>query len=155
MSQALSHNNTIRTTSTRWGGLVLLVAAALVTYGAYGDANAAASQRSAVPAIIGLAFVATAVVFGLLVPAGLRAAEERTAHAERWAMWHAVAALISAPIFWSGLPLILGSAAALLALDLRRRTGSSRVTTFALALGLFMAGGSVLFTVVGNILSHT
>src|SRR4051812_26817865 len=72
-------------------------AAAIVSYGAYGDPHADSSQKSAVPILIGVAVVITAIVFGLLVPRALRAVESGTPSAVCWSLGTQLPPTIPAP----------------------------------------------------------
>jgi hypothetical protein len=123
---------------------------ALVVYGAYGDAHPKASQKAAVPFLILVAAVVATVVYALLAPLALRAVEHRTAAASRWAVWLTVVAVVSLVVFWSGLPLIVGGAAALVGKAGREQTDGSKAFSAAWGLGLFAAGASIAVTIIGN-----
>lgn len=150
MSQSVAQQEIIRSTAAKFGALVAVFAAACVVYGAYGDPTASQSQRSAVPVVLTIALVGTAIVFGLLVPAGLRAIAAHST-ATRWSLGHAIAGLLLVPVFWTGLPLILGAGALVLAANQRREFGPGRATAVALGLGWFLAAGTVIWTIVSNV----
>lgn len=141
----------IESTGTR-GGAVLksgiaaaVVGVALVIYGAYGDPHTKSSQTSAVPFLSVVVVVAAALVFGLVVPRGLRA--ER---ASRWALVPGIVSIVLFPLgFWSGVPLVLGGAAALLGSQPKDRSGD-RVSTAAVVLGGIVVLGSLVVTILGN-----
>lgn len=76
--------------------------------------------------------VLAALVFGLVVPRGLR----HESAGGRGIVMAAIALLLVVPAFWSGLPLLLGAAAAILGYAGKRaHTGSGRATA-SLVLGL-------------------
>jgi len=139
-----------RARAARVGGAIAILAMALVVYGAYGDTHPKASQKSAVPfLIIAVAVVAT-VVYALLAPLALRAVESGAAAAARWAVGLTVVSLVSLVVFWSGLPLIVGGAAALVGKTGREQANGSRAFSAAWGLGLFAAGASIAVTILGN-----
>jgi hypothetical protein len=125
---------------------------ALVTYGTYGDSQASSSQKSAVPELLVFAVVAAGIVYGLLAPIAQRSVARQTASARRWAIGLAVASVLSLAIFWSGLPLILGGAAALVGHEGRSQSPGARAFGVAWWLGLGAAILAVIVTVVGNTL---
>jgi hypothetical protein len=138
----------------RIGVAVAIAASGLAGYAAYGDPHANSSQRSAVPVLVGIAIVVSAAFFGLLVPRLVNAIRAASPRAARGATVCGVAALVSTVAFWSGVPLVLGVAAALLGADGRQvaRAGgmASRPYTAALILGVIAVVGSVAITVLGN-----
>ena len=138
-----------RARAARVGGVVTILAAALVVYGTYGDARASDSQKSGMPFVLVGVAVAAVLVFGVLAPLAVRAAESERAAGRRWAVALGVVSVLSLVVFWSGLPLLLGSAAAL-AGKAGRDVSGSRAFSWALALGLFAAGASIVVTVLGN-----
>ena len=113
-----------------------------------------ANQESGVPFLVAIDVVAAALVFGLLVPRLLRAIVDGSPRAARGAVLCGVAALVSMVAFWSGAPLVLGGAAALLGTKGRRQAGGrgmgSRAYTATLILGVIALVGSVAITVLGN-----
>src|SRR5213078_4687893 len=120
----------------RWGLLALAAAAAITWYGAYGDPRHLASQERAVPFIIGVLVVLAALVFGLLVPAGLRGTGTGSARWTGASLALGIVALVALPVsFWSGLPLMLAVAAGVLAWD-SRRARRSGVATAALVISV-------------------
>jgi hypothetical protein len=139
-----------RARAARVGGVVAIVTMALVVYGAYGAAKASASQKSGVPFEIIIVAVVAVVVYGLLAPLALRAVESGRAAGRNSAVALAVVSVLSLAMFWSGLPLILGGAAALVAMAGRERIGGSKVFSAAWALGLLAAGASIAVTILGN-----
>lgn len=154
MSQLAYSMGTIRATSARWGASVAVVVAAFDVWGVYGDSKAPASQRDSLPVIVAAVLVVTAIVFGLLVPAGMRAIEQRTATASRWALGHAIAAVVALVVFWSGLPLILGSAAVLLAVTGLRSQPATKQLTIARGLGIVAIVVAVVVSILGNVLHN-
>lgn len=138
-----------RARAARVGGVVTILAAALVVYGTYGDGRASESQRSGVPFELGLVAVAAVIVFGVLAPRALRTVESDRATGRRWAVALGAVSVVSLVVFWSGLPLLLGSAAAL-AGKAGREVGGSRAFSWAWGLGLFAVGASIAVTILGN-----
>lgn len=163
MSQAIGALGQHGSETARWrgtvgglGGAAFAVAAGIVVYGAYGDPHPKASQEAAVPFLLVVAAATTAVVFALLVPKALRALREETIHAARWGVIHSVVAMVLFPAaFWSGVPLIVGSAGAWLGLRTRRQRADAgsptRPGTAAIIMGAIAVGGTILFTVLGNL----
>lgn len=141
--------------SIRWGLAVLVAMAAIVWYGAYGDPHPKASQEQAVPGLIALMAVITAVVFLAVVAPGLRSA---AAHIGRWGgigLALGILGLLAVPFAaWSGLPLTLGTAAALLGSTIRTAANASgrptRLATSTLVVGVAAIVLSVVMVVVGN-----
>ena len=140
--------------AARIGVAVAIAASGLTVYAAYGDSHAGSSQRSAVPVLVGIVLVVAAAVFGLLVPRLLNAIRNVSPRAARGATVCGVAAFVSMVAFWSGVPLVLGAAAALLGADGRRAVRASgmasRPYTATLILGVIAVVGSVAMTVLGN-----
>ena len=81
---------------------------------------------------LGLQVVAAAVIFGLVVPRGLR---HESAGGRALAM-AAIGALLVAPAFWLGLPFQLGAAAALLGYAGKRAGTGSGMSIASLVLGV-------------------
>jgi hypothetical protein len=152
MSQAVIGSNNIahRARTARMGAGAAVLAMALVVYGAYGDAHASDSQKSAVPVLLGLVVVAAGIVYGLLAPSALRAVDSGAAAARRWAVGLAVASVLSLAVFWSGLPLVVGGAAALVGREGRSRAAGSRAFGAATWLGAGAAAVAVAVTIIGN-----
>jgi hypothetical protein len=141
-----------RARAARIGAGVAVLAMALVTYGAYGDSQASSSQKSAVPVLLGFVAVAAAIVYGLLAPLAQRAVAHRAPGARRWAVGLAVVSVLSLAIFWSGLPLIFGGAAALVGHEGRAQSAGARAFVAAWWLGLGAGTLAVIVTIVGNTL---
>lgn len=139
-----------RARSARVGGVATILALALVVYGTYGDARASDSQKSGMPIVLALVVVAAVIVFGVLAPLALRAAESGRAAGPRWAIALSVVAVLSLVVFWSGLPLLLGGAGALAAKAGREHTSGSRAFSWAWGLGLFAAAAAIAVTILGN-----
>jgi hypothetical protein len=126
-----------------------VVAVGLVVYSAYGDSHPKHQQTSAVPFLSAVAVVGALLAFGLLVPRGLRAAGRGADSAPRWALVPGIVALVLFPLaFWTGLPLVLGSAAALV--GSRPRPDGTRVSTAAVVVGGIAVFGGLLMSIVGN-----
>jgi hypothetical protein len=134
-----------RARAARVGVVAAVLAMALVVYGTYGDSQAPDSQKSGMPFVLVMAAVAAIVTFGVLAPRALRAVDAGTAGGRRWAVGLAVVSVLGLAVFWSGLPLIAGSAGV-------ESAQRSRAFSAARVLGLFAAGTSILVTVAGNLL---
>jgi hypothetical protein len=123
-------------------------AAALVAAGSYGNDD----QWSAVPFLIGIALVVSAIVFGLLVPRALRAIETDAPVTARWSLALGIATVLSLVVFWTGAELIVGAAAVLLAVTGRGRAAASakpyRVT-------LWLAGSAMALAVAWTVVNAT
>lgn len=141
-----------RARAARIGVGVAVLAMALVVYGAYGDSQASSSQKSGVPILLAFVAVAAGVVYGLLAPLAQRSVARKAPAARRWAVGLSVVSVLSLVIFWSGLPLIIGGAAALVGNEGRSGSHESRAFSAAWWLGIGAAGLAVVVTVVGNIL---
>lgn len=163
MSQTISDGRTVTAPnptaspmarSIRWGLASLAVGAAVAVYGAYGDPHPKASQEHAVPFICGVLAVVAVAIFGALVPAGLRGITSRPGRWSGWALTVGIVALVATPVaFWSGLPVVLGTAAALLGAAGRQGAGGRGRATAALWLGAFAAVASVAVSLLGNLTS--
>jgi len=95
------------------------------------------------PWLIGFAIVGLAVVFGVVVSRGLRATPERAAWA---ALVVAAVGVASLVVAWAGLPVILATGAATLAIDSRDRLGHMpRPAAGALVLAPLIVVGAVAF----------
>jgi hypothetical protein len=153
--EAVTSNATTRVRAIRWGLVALVVAIAVDVYGAYGDAHPKASQESAVP-FVGVVVAAIAIaLFGLIVPMGLRGIAARTRLWSGTALTMAIVGVVLVPIAsWSGLPVVIGSAAALLGVAGRAAatTGGRALATWSVALGAAAAIGSIVFAILGNTL---
>lgn len=141
-----------RAMAARVGGVVTILALALVVYGTYGDPQASDSQKSGMPSVLLGVVVVAAIVFGLLAPIALRAVEEGRDAGRRWALGLGIVSVVSLVVFWSGLPLLVGGAGALVGKVGREQTGGSRAFSWAWGLGLFAVIASIAITVVGNTL---
>ena len=110
-----------RTRSLRWGIPATAFAAGLAAFSVYvslGGTSTAAqqnSQESALPVIIGVAVVLGALTFGLVAPRVMRGTRM-----SGWALGFAIAAIVTLAGYWSGLPVVFGTAALLLGTTGRR-----------------------------------
>jgi hypothetical protein len=141
-----------RAQAARVGAVATVLALALVVYGTYGDPKAPSSQKSGMPSILVIAVVLGIVVFGFLAPRALRAVDVAGAAGRRWAVGLTTVAVVGLVVFWTGLPLIVGSAAALVGRAGRESRRPSRAFSVAWVLGLVAAGASILVTILGNLL---
>ena len=97
--------------------------------------------------MIALGLVAAAVVYGWVVPRAL----ERDA-APRTAMTMSViAALVTLPAFWTGLPLVLGAAGALVGYAGRRAAKGSGLSIAAMLIGVLSVLGYLTIYIVDGI----
>lgn len=104
--------------------------------------------------VVGLLWIAGFVALGVGVVYGVvvrRALAGDPARAARTAM---ILALAAAPLavvaFWTGLPIVLGSAAAFLGMDARARLGRTPVTAaVGIGLGMLVAAAALFFCVTG------
>jgi hypothetical protein len=131
------------------GGAAVLAAAAIAIYGAYGDPHPKASQESAVPFLVIVDLVVTALLFGLMVPRALRSG------AAPWGLVSSIVALVLVfPAFWSGAPLAIGAAGALIGAQGRQRARDNGARagghTAALVIGVVAMAACVVMTVLGN-----
>jgi hypothetical protein len=145
----------VRGLAAKAGVAAALAGAAFAYYGAYGDPHPKASQQAGVPSLVVGVVVVSAIVFGLLVPAGLRAIRDGRASAARWGLAHSIVALLLTPVaFWSGVPLAVGVAGALLGAGGRRqaqRDGTPpKAHTAALVISLVAVIGGLAMGVLGN-----
>jgi hypothetical protein len=141
-----------RARAARIGVGVAVLAMAMVVYGAYGDSQASSSQKSGVPFLLAIVAVAAAVVYGLLAPLAQQSVARQAPAARRWAVGLSVVSVLSLAIFWSGLPLIFGGAAALVGHEGRSGLHGSRAFGAAWWLGLVAGTLAVIITIVGNTL---
>lgn len=139
-----------RARAARVGAIVAILTMAIVYYGAYGDAKASSSQKSAVPYVIIFVAVLAAVVYGVVIPMALRRAEALDTSGSRWAVGMAVVSFLSLVVFWTGLPMVLGPAAAMVGSTGREATGGSKAYSIARGLGIFAAVAAVAVTIIGN-----
>jgi hypothetical protein len=139
-----------RARAARIGAGVAVLAMALVVYGTYGDSQASSSQKSALPFLLIIDAVIAAIVYGLLAPIADRAVSTGAPVARRWAVGFTVASVVSLAVFWSGLPLLLGGATALVGHSGRSVAPGSRTFGAAWWLGWVAAAVAVVVTVLGN-----
>lgn len=141
-----------RARAARVGAVATVLAMALIVYGTYGDSKAPDSQKSGMPSVLVLAAVVSIITFGVLVPLALRAVEAGDASGRRWATGLTIVSILGLGVFWSGLPLIAGSAAALVGRAGTESGQGARAFSLARVLGLVAAGASILVTILGNVL---
>ena len=144
-----------RVQSVRWGLAALVLACALTVLGAYGDSHPQASQEQAVPFICGVLVVLAAGIFGLLVPAGLRRASANPGAWSGGALALGIAAILAIPVaFWSGLPLLLGTAGILVGGAGRQAaTAAGRgrgLPSWAVGLSVFAIVAGVAMAIIGT-----
>lgn len=144
--------NGYRARAARVGAVATVLAMALIVYGTYGDSKAPDSQKSGMPSVLVMAAVVSIIMFGVLVPLALRAVGVGGPGGRRWAICLTIVSVLGLGVFWSGLPLIAGSAAALVGrVGMESGVGAKMFST-ARVLGLVAAGASILVTVLGNVL---
>lgn len=141
-----------RARAARVGAVATVLTMALIVYGTYGDPEAPDSQKSGMPFIFVMAAVVALIMFGVLVPLALRAVDAGAAGARRWAISLTIVSVLGLVVFWTGLPLIAGSAAALVGRAGTESGQGAKAFSTARILGLFAAGASILVTILGNVL---
>lgn len=146
---------TPRTTAVKWGLPALVVAVAVAVYGAYGDPHPVASQEQAVPFICAVVAVVALGVYGLLLPAGLRDIAARPGFWSGWALALGIVSVLATPVsFWSGLPVVVGTAGALLGAAGHRSAPAGRgLATTALVLNILAVVATLAMSVLGNTLA--
>lgn len=141
-----------RARAARVGAVATLLAMALIVYGTYGDPKAPDSQKSGMPFVLVMAAVVSIIMFGVLVPLALRAVDAGGASGRRWAIGLTVVSVLGLGVFWSGLPLIAGNAAALVGRAGAEGGQDAKAFSTARILGLVAAGVSIVVTILGNVL---
>ena len=106
-----------------------------------------AHSRGEWVAMLTLALVAGLVVYGLVVP---RALDRESAPGTALTL-SAIAALLTLPAFWTGLPLLLGAAGALVGYAGRRASSGSGVSIAALVLGALSVIGYLSIYVIDGV----
>ena len=102
---------------------------------------------SELPFLALFAVLGTAVVFGVVVRRGLARPASTTA---KWALAAAVVGVVSIPVFWTGLPVVLAAGTAVLALDARTRDGRlGGVAGAALVVASLLTVGTVWLALAG------
>jgi hypothetical protein len=140
-----------RSRSLRWGLPALAAAAAVSVIGVYGDhtltASQGASQEAALPWIIGVLAVLGGLIFGLGIPRLLRGHSP-----SGWALAAGILGLATLAVYWSGLPVVLGTAALLLGTTGRRNASmqgnTAKLATAAAVIGTLAVGIDVVGTIV-------
>ena len=104
--------------------------------------------------LMGLLWIAGFVALGVGVVYGVVARRALAGEPTRSARTALVLALVAVPLgvvaFWTGLPIVLGSAAVFLGLDARTRLGRTPATAgIAIGVGMLAATASLLFCVTG------
>jgi len=140
-----------RARAARVGVVATLLAMALIVYGTYGDSQASDSQKSGMPFVLVMALVVAVVTFGVLAPLALRGVSAGAAGGRGWAIGLTTVSVLGLVVFWSGLPLIAGSAAALVGRAGRESGQDSRAFASARIAGVVAAGVSIVVTLVGNL----
>ena len=106
-----------------------------------------AHSRGEYVSMIALALVTAAVVYGWVAPRALeREAAPRTAMAMA-----VIAALLTLPAFWTGLPLVLGAAGALVGYAGRGATKGSGLSITAMLIGVLSVLGYLTIYIVDGI----
>jgi hypothetical protein len=145
MAQAVRITGSPRALATKVGLLATLLAVGVVVIGTYVDGKS--HQTSEAPAVIGVAVAVGLIVFGGLVPQAIRAAGSGAEAARRWSIGLAAAGVLSLGAFWTGAPVVLGCAAALVASVSPVATRPRPVVAIGVA--------TAIVTIVWTILSST
>jgi len=144
--------STDRIRSLRWAAPAVVAAAALSVFSVYADgtlsASQQASQEAALPWIIAVMVVLSGLLFGLAVPRLLRSRSM-----SGWAVALGVAGILTLPAYWSGLGVILGVAALLVATTGRRAARAdgtpARLATAAAVLGVLAIAADLGGVILG------
>lgn len=97
--------------------------------------------------VAGIVVVATTIVFGFLLPKGLR---KQSAGGTALTL-SSIAALVLLPAFWSGLPLVLGVGGAMLGYAGKNAGSGAGKSIAAVVVGLLAAVGYVAIYVVDTL----
>jgi hypothetical protein len=91
--------------------------------------------------VLVISAVATAIVFWLIVP--------RINNLPRGALILAIVGAVTIVVFWLGIPVIFAGAAALLALEVRRRGATSAAASVALVIAALVVAAAVVVAFMG------
>lgn len=133
-----------RVLAAKIGAVATAVAVGVALFGTY-VGNSDSSQRSAGPALVGIAVAIGLVVFCGLAPQAIGAARAAGQNGQRWSAALAVASVLSLAVFWTGAPVILGAAAALSGSELPEAT---RTRQIARGVGLAVAALTIAWTIL-------
>jgi hypothetical protein len=124
-----------------------LAASAVIVYGAYGDPDPKSDQQAAVPFLVAGVVLVAAFIYGWLIP--------RRLNSRRTALALSLVGLLLVPVvFWTGLPVVLGSAGALLAWQ--GRTSEPRAVSSAVKDPAVLTGAvAIVANIAMIILSNT
>jgi hypothetical protein len=125
------------------GAAGFALAAFTIIYGAYGDPNPKSGQKDVVPFLVGLAAAVTIALFAAVVPLASRVGSRSA----RWALGLSIAGVAALAAFWSGIPILLGVAAILVAKQARDQSGPARA---AFVLGCIAVAATISVTILGN-----
>lgn len=131
------------------GAATAVVAAGIAIYGAYGDPHPKPNQESGVPFLVVVDVVLAALVFGLLVPLALRGGSARLG------LVTSIVSVVALAAFWSGAPIVLGAAGALIGAQGRQRARENGTRTGAHTAALVLGAAAVAVTVVVTVLGNT
>jgi len=144
--------STDRIRSLRWAAPAVVAAAALSIFSVYGDgtlsASQQASQEAALPWIIAVMVVLSGLLFGLAVPRLLRSRSM-----SGWALALGLVGILTLPAYWSGLGVIFGAAALLVATTARRAARAdghpARLAAAAAVLGVLAIAADLAGVIIG------
>jgi uncharacterized membrane protein len=100
--------------------------------------------------VLGIVLAGTLAVFGLVVPRG----PARESAGRRGTVMAVLGALLLVPVFWAGLPLVLGAGGALLGYAGKRAPRGAGWATAAYVLGLLVCIGYVAIYVGDYLHTH-
>jgi hypothetical protein len=146
-----AHGGRIRT--LRWGVPAVVAAAALSVVSVYGDGTLSGSQQAhqeaMLPWIIAFAVIVSGVLFGLAVP---RLLTSRRLSGGGLAL--GIIGIVALAAYWSGLPVVFGTAAILVGTTGRRLArmdgGTGKLAVAATVVGLLAVGIDVIGTMVST-----
>jgi len=116
-----------------------LISAVLTAIGSFGGDDDHAWRQWLI--VLAVSAVVTAIVFWFIVP--------RIDNLPRGALILAIVGAVTIVVFWLGIPVIFAGAAALLALQARRRGGTSRSASVALLIAALVIAAAVVLAFVG------
>jgi ABC-type transport system involved in multi-copper enzyme maturation permease subunit len=146
-----AHGARIRT--LRWGVPAAVGAAALSVISVYGDGTLSGSQQAhqeaVLPWIIAFAVVVSGLLFGLAVPRLLT-----SRRLSGWGLALGIIGIVALAAYWSGLPIVFGTAAVLAGITGRRVArmdgGTAKLAVAATVVGLVAIGVDVIGTIVST-----
>lgn len=133
-----------------------LIATGLMAFAVLGGEERNAEQVNSLPYAIGFALVATALIFGLLVPwATKHSSAQRSNRPAKIGIVSSVVGGLTLVVFWSGLPIILGATGVALGLAGQERASEAgqgrRLALAAVIIGLLAVISAAGITIVEKV----